>query len=47
MERTLTMLAARFKKMLEAEIKVHEGTIRLDHVADHRLDHQKERRRPQ
>jgi hypothetical protein len=42
MERTLTMLAARFKKMLESQIKVKEGTVRLDHVAESNRGHDDE-----
>jgi hypothetical protein len=42
MERTLTMLAARFKKMLEAQIKVKEGTVRLDHIAESNRGHDDE-----
>jgi hypothetical protein len=42
MERTLTMLAARFKKMLESQIKVHDGTVRLDHVAEANRGHDDE-----
>ena len=42
MERTLTMLAARFKKMLESQIKVHDGTVRLDHVAEASRGHDDE-----
>jgi hypothetical protein len=33
MERTLTQLAARFRKMLELQTAVYEGTVRLDQVA--------------
>jgi hypothetical protein len=42
MERTLTMLAARFKKMLESQIKVQEGTVRLDRVAESNRGHDDE-----
>jgi hypothetical protein len=39
MERTLTLLAARFRKMLEAQLKVYEGTVRLDKVPTTERDH--------
>jgi hypothetical protein len=42
MERTLTMLAARFKKILESQIRVHDGTVRLDHVAEANRGHDDE-----
>ncbi|HEY4233964.1 MAG TPA: hypothetical protein VGM76_11095 [Lacipirellulaceae bacterium] len=42
MEQTLTMLAARFKKMLESQIKVHEGTVRLDRIAEANRGHDDE-----
>jgi hypothetical protein len=42
LERTLTQLAARFKKMLEWQIAVHEGTVRLDHVPQVDRDHDDE-----
>jgi hypothetical protein len=42
MERTFTMLAARFKKMLESQIRVHDGTVRLDHVAEANRGHDDE-----
>jgi hypothetical protein len=42
LERTLTQLAARFKKMLEWQIAVHEGTIRLDAVPPPERDHDDE-----
>jgi hypothetical protein len=32
LERTLTQLAARFRKMLQQQIEVHEGTVQLDGV---------------
>lgn len=34
LERTLTQLAARFRKMLELQNQVYEGTVRLDKVAE-------------
>ena len=34
MERTLTMLAARFRKMLEAQTKIYEGTKRVDRIPE-------------
>lgn len=42
MERMLTMLAARFRKMLEAQVKVYDGTVRLDHVPESVRDHNEE-----
>jgi hypothetical protein len=42
MERTLTMLAARFRKMLDAQMKIYEGTVRLDKVAEADRDHDDE-----
>lgn len=42
MERTLTMLAARFRKMLEAQIKIYEGTKRLDKIPEAQRDHDEE-----
>ena len=33
MERTLTQLAARFRKMLELQTAIYEGTVRVDKVA--------------
>jgi hypothetical protein len=42
MEQTLTMLAARFKKMLEAQIRVQEGTVRLDRIAESNRGHDDE-----
>ena len=36
MERTLTLLAARFRKMLEVQTAVYDGTVRLDQVAEGR-----------
>jgi hypothetical protein len=32
LERTLTQLAARFRKMLDMQTAVYDGTVRLDHV---------------
>lgn len=42
MERTLTMLAARFRKMLDAQMKIYDGTVRLDKVAEADRDHDDE-----
>ena len=42
MERTLTQLAARFRKMLEAQVVVYEGTQRLDRVPQSSRDHDDE-----
>jgi hypothetical protein len=42
MERTLTLLAARFRKMLDAQLKVYEGTVRLDRVPAADRDHDEE-----
>jgi hypothetical protein len=42
MERTLTMLAARFRKMLEAQVKVYDGTVRIDRVPESARDHDEE-----
>jgi hypothetical protein len=42
MERTLTQLAARFRKMLAAQIKVYDGTMRLDRVPATDRDHNDE-----
>jgi len=42
MERTLTMLAARFLKMLEAQVKVYDGTVRIDRVPESARDHDEE-----
>jgi hypothetical protein len=38
MERTLTQLAARFRKMLEQQTQVYEGTVRLDRVPEAQRD---------
>jgi hypothetical protein len=42
LERTLTQLAARFRKMLELQIAVYEGTLRLDRVPPAKRDHDDE-----
>jgi len=42
MERTLTQLAARFRKMLELQIQVYDGTVRLDRVPEAKRDHDNE-----
>jgi hypothetical protein len=42
LERTLTQLAARFKKMLEWQVAVYEGTARLDKVPQAERDHDDE-----
>jgi len=42
MERTLTMLAARFRKMLDAQMKIYEGTKRVDRVPEAERDHDQE-----
>ncbi len=41
-ERTLTQLAARFRKMLEMQTAVYEGTVRLDHVPETQRTHDHE-----
>ena len=41
-ERSLTMLAARFRKMLEAQVKVYEGTLLLAEVSPDDRDHRHE-----
>jgi hypothetical protein len=41
-ERTLTMLAARFRKMLEAQVKVYDGTVRVDKVPESERGHDQE-----
>ena len=38
MARTLAMLEARFRKMLDAQVEVYEGTKRLDKVAEAERD---------
>lgn len=42
MERTLTLLEARFRKMLEAQVEVYEGTVRLNEVPEDTRDHDDE-----
>lgn len=42
MERTLTQLAARFRKMLELQNQVYDGTVRLDQVPQAKRDHDDE-----
>ena len=42
MERTLTMLAARFRRMLDAQNKIYEGTVRVDKVPLAQRDHNDE-----
>ncbi|MEX2310464.1 MAG: hypothetical protein WD738_23050 [Pirellulales bacterium] len=42
LERTLTQLAARFRKMLELQTAVYEGTVRLDRVPQAQRDHDDE-----
>ena len=42
LERTLTQLAARFRKMLELQNAVYEGTVRLDRVPEAERDHDDE-----
>jgi hypothetical protein len=42
MERTLAQLAARFRKMLEAQTAVYEGTVRVDKVPEADRDHDEE-----
>jgi tetratricopeptide (TPR) repeat protein len=42
MERTLALLEARFRKMLEAQLEVYEGTLRLDRVSEDARDHDDE-----
>jgi hypothetical protein len=42
MERTLTQLAARFRKMLELQMAVYEGTVRVDRVPEADRDHDDE-----
>jgi hypothetical protein len=38
MSRTLAMLEARFRKMLDVQVEVYEGTKRLDKVPEHERD---------
>lgn len=42
MERTLVMLEARFRKMLDMQLQVYEGTQRLDKVPKNQLNHEDE-----
>jgi hypothetical protein len=42
MERMLTLLAARFRKMLEMQLKVYEGTVRLSKTPASERDHDDE-----
>jgi hypothetical protein len=42
LERTLTQLAARFRKMLEWQNAVYEGTVRIDRVPPAQRDHDDE-----
>lgn len=42
LERMLTQLAARFRKMLELQNQIYEGTVRLDQVPPARRDHEEE-----
>jgi hypothetical protein len=42
LERTLTQLAARFRKMLQQQIEVYEGTVQLDRVPVADRDHDDE-----
>jgi len=42
MERTLTMLAARFRKMLETQVKVYDGTVRVDKIPESARGHDEE-----
>lgn len=42
LERTLTQLVARFRKMLEQQVEVYEGTIRIDKIAEAERDHDDE-----
>jgi hypothetical protein len=42
MERTLTLLAARFRKMLEAQTRIYEGTQRVDRVPEAERSHDEE-----
>jgi hypothetical protein len=42
MERTLTQLAARLRKMLESQVQVYEGTVRLNEVPLAKRDHEDE-----
>jgi hypothetical protein len=42
LERTLTQLAARFRKMLEVQNQVYEGTVRLHEIPPAKRDHDDE-----
>lgn len=42
LERTLTQLSARFRKMLEMQTAVYEGTVHLDHVPEAQRTHDHE-----
>ena len=42
LERTLTQLAARFRKMLELQMAVYDGTVKLDHVPEAQRTHDHE-----
>jgi hypothetical protein len=42
LERTLTQLAARFRKMLETQIQVYEGTVKLNAVPTAKRAHDEE-----
>ena len=42
LERTLTQLAARFRKMLEMQTVVYDGTVRLDQVPAEKRNHDQE-----
>jgi hypothetical protein len=42
LERTLTQLVARFRKMLESQVQVYEGTVRLAEVPQAKRDHDDE-----
>ena len=42
LERTLTQLAARFRKMLEMQTAVYDGTVRLDQVPEAQRTHDHE-----
>ena len=42
LERTLTQLAARFRKMLEIQTAVYDGTVRLDQVPAEKRNHDQE-----
>ena len=41
-ERTLALLEARFRRMLELQLEVYEGTLRLDQVPEKSRDHDEE-----